>query len=194
METKEKILLATSELLMEGGLPALSVRAISRRAGLSTIGIYSHFQGKQGILDALFIEGFEKVYEAMQIPEDPEDPEDPVKTVLAAANGYLGVAEKYEAHYRLIFGESSSEYTPSEEAKAVAEKAFAQLVRGTARLLPSDTSARDKRDAALKIWALLHGFVSLRHHAAKTIMPPADWRALVASAMEDHIRSIQAGG
>ena len=65
MDARTKILNAASELFLEGGGDALSVRAISKRAGLSTIGIYSHFQGKQGILDALYIEGFNHVREAM---------------------------------------------------------------------------------------------------------------------------------
>ncbi|MGP4847966.1 TetR/AcrR family transcriptional regulator, partial [Marinobacter sp. 1Y8] len=75
----------------------MSVRAISKRAGLSTIGIYSHFQGKQGILDALYIEGFNLVREAMDvIPEGRANKEQ----VLEACLGYLNVGEQHEAHYR----------------------------------------------------------------------------------------------
>ena len=58
---KANILEAASKLFLEGGSGALSVRAIAKQAGVSTIGIYSHFEGKQGILDALYIEGFELV-------------------------------------------------------------------------------------------------------------------------------------
>ena len=53
--SKERILLAASKLFLNGGISALSVRAIARESNLSTIGIYSHFNGKQGILDALYI-------------------------------------------------------------------------------------------------------------------------------------------
>ncbi|GAF55442.1 transcriptional regulator, TetR family [Psychrobacter sp. JCM 18901] len=109
MDARTKILNAASELFLEGGGDALSVRAISKRAGLSTIGIYSHFQGKQGILDALYIEGFNLVREAMDvIPEGRANKEQ----VLEACLGYLNVGEKYEAHYRLIFGESDAGYQP----------------------------------------------------------------------------------
>ena len=44
MQRKSKILYAASALFLEGGLAALSVRAISKKAGLSTIGIYSHIK------------------------------------------------------------------------------------------------------------------------------------------------------
>ncbi len=63
---KDNILQAASTLLLEKGLAGMSVRAIAKLAGVSTIGIYSHFQGKQGILDALYIEGYQYVGEAMQ--------------------------------------------------------------------------------------------------------------------------------
>lgn len=187
MDTKEKILTAASALFLEGGMAALSVRAIAKRAGLSTIGIYSHYQGKQGILDALYIEGFEKVNEAMAVAPIAGEP---AQTVLAAACGYLDVAENFEAHYRLIFGQSSHDYTPSEAAQGVANEAFARLVRGTAQLLPKTATADEKRAAALKIWALLHGFVSLKHHVVKGIMPDNAWRGLMVEAMEAHIQAL----
>jgi len=64
-DARKNILAAASSLFLKGGVPSLSVRAIAREAGISTIGIYSHFNGKQGILDALYIEGFNLVYDAM---------------------------------------------------------------------------------------------------------------------------------
>ena len=100
-DAKSTILKAASELFLEGGTSALSVRAISKRAGVSTIGIYSHFKGKQGILDELYIEGFEKVFAAMDILKSAKGPRE---TILQGVKGYLEVADKYEAHYRLIFG------------------------------------------------------------------------------------------
>ena len=75
---KTKILTAASEIFAETGTAGLSVRAISSRAGLSTMGIYNHFQGKQGILDALYIEGFELVMQAIRIDETGLTPRDAV--------------------------------------------------------------------------------------------------------------------
>ena len=47
MHNKEKIVAAATALFEERGLEALSVRTVAQGAGLSTIGIYSHFKGKQ---------------------------------------------------------------------------------------------------------------------------------------------------
>ena len=181
------ILQAASELFLEGGAPALSVRAISKRAGVSTIGIYSHFKGKQGILDELYIEGFEKVFSAMDIL----DTKAPAREViLLGVEGYLALAEQYEGHYRLIFGESDASYSPSEEARAMADKAFKKLVDVSSLILPVDTAVSKKRRIALQIWAFIHGYVSLKHHATSTFISPLEWNRLALSALATHIDAI----
>jgi AcrR family transcriptional regulator len=184
---KNTILQAASELFLEGGTSALSVRAISKRAGVSTIGIYSHFKGKQGILDQLYIEGFEKVFSAMDIIDTTAPPRE---VILQCVKGYLRVADQYEAHYRLIFGESDKGYSPSDEARAVSEKAFVQLVDVSSLILPKDTDVSKKQRIALEIWAIVHGYVSLKHHAISTLIKPAEWNSLALSALATHIDAI----
>tara|TARA_R110002153_G_scaffold21654_5_gene72041 strand:+ start:13931 stop:14512 length:582 start_codon:yes stop_codon:yes gene_type:complete len=186
-DAKSTILKAASELFLEGGTSALSVRAISKRAGVSTIGIYSHFKGKQGILDELYIEGFEKVFAAMDILKSAKGPRE---TILQGVKGYLEVADKYEAHYRLIFGESDAGYSPSEEARAVSEKAFKMLIDVSSLILPVDTSLAKKQHIALEIWAFVHGYVSLKHHAISTLISPEEWNTLALNALSTHIDAI----
>ena len=101
-DAKSTIMQAASKLFLEGGYKALSVRAIAKEAGVSTIGIYSHFDGKQGILDALYIEGFEQVEATTRLPEGVRDRDAAIETVVRQ---YLRSVRAHEAHYRLIFGE-----------------------------------------------------------------------------------------
>lgn len=186
-DAKSTILQAASELFLEGGSSALSVRAISKRAGVSTIGIYSHFKGKQGILDELYIEGFEKVFTAMDVLKTAKGPRE---TILLGVRGYLDVAEKYEAHYRLIFGESDAGYSPSDEARAAAGKAFTMLVDVSSLILPEGTTLAKKQRIALEIWAFVHGYVSLKHHAISTLISPEEWNNLAINALSTHIDAI----
>ena len=187
MDARTKILNAASELFLEGGGDALSVRAISKRAGLSTIGIYSHFQGKQGILDALYIEGFNLVREAMDvIPEGRANKEQ----VLEACLGYLNVGEKYEAHYRLIFGESDAGYQPSEEAVAARDSAFSKLVRVAGSYLPDGATIEERRQIALDIWAIVHGYVSISHHMVFTDDINLDWKSMALRVVEVQLDAI----
>jgi AcrR family transcriptional regulator len=186
-DAKSKILAAASELFLEGGSTALSVRAISKRAGLSTIGIYSHFNGKQGILDELYIEGYELVSAVMNSGEDVTSPRE---AILEAVKGYLHIADKNEAHYRLIFGESDPSYAPSPEAIEASQKAFARLIDGVSIVLPANAPFQEKQKTALEIWALVHGFVSLKHHAVANVLELQDWNELTLQAMATHVDAI----
>lgn len=176
---KEKILAAASELLIDRGVEGLSVRAISQKAGLSTIAIYSHFQGKQGILDELYVDGFALVRDAiLSVPDS--DP--PVVVAMACARNYLDIALHNEGHYRLIFGETGSNYTPSAESAAAAREAFGAMVRAVSLLLPSDSSQAQRQRAALRLWAILHGYVSLRHHVIGTVLDYRQWQDMTLEA------------
>ncbi|MDI9243954.1 TetR/AcrR family transcriptional regulator [Marinobacter sp. CHS3-4] len=172
-DTKAKILGAASQLFLMGGTGALSVRAIAKQAGVSTIGIYSHFQGKQGILDALYIEGFHSVSRALKVDTLANSPRE---AVLTAARNYLNNAEQLEAHYSLIFGKLDGNYEPSADAKQAGIEAFEQLTELVGGLLPATASKSQKQDAAIRVWSLIHGFVSLRHHAVAQLVDMSDWK------------------
>ena len=188
MDSRTKILNATSALFLEGGVASLSVRAISKRAGLSTIGIYSHFQGKQGILDALYIEGFNLVYDAMNIEQEGVAARE---HVLKSAAGYLRVGKEHEAHYRLIFGESGSGYEPSEEAVQARDRAFGKLVRVAGSYLPSSAPIDQHRLLAMDIWAIVHGYVSISHHAALNESDAWSWQQAALNAVAIQLDAIK---
>lgn len=181
---QEKILEAASNLFLEGGIKALSVRAIAARAGVSTIGIYSHFKGKQGILDTLYIEAAEKVAAAMRVDNDALSAED---AIIQCATNYIELSESHEAHYRLFFGESQPDYKPSEEAQAAGKEAFSELMKQSANVLPDGTPPHIVREQALGTWALLHGFFGLKHHASANEMGVKDWKTLMLDTFRRQI-------
>lgn len=187
IDSKTKILNAASELFEQGGAKALSVRAISGRAGMSTIGIYNHFQGKQGILDALYIEGFEMVVAAINIDETGLSPRD---IVLNGLSNYVDMARERSGHYRLIFGSGEPGYTPSEIARSVGASAFDRLTQIVAPAIPSVTSGTKKREIALQLWALAHGYISLQNHEATELIPRAAWKDLIMNAVETHLDAV----
>ncbi|MEM1154519.1 MAG: TetR/AcrR family transcriptional regulator [Pseudomonadota bacterium] len=188
LSNKEKILKAASAILLDKGLGSLSVRAIAQDAGLSTIAIYSHFENKQGVLDALYIEGFSLVREAV---ESTRDTEDPVIAAIKSGEAYLDIAHYNEGHYRLIFGETGSQYLPSPDAQRAANEAFDVLVRHVAALLPPDASPGSKQRAALRVWATLHGYVSLRHHVIGQLMDYQQWRNMTLDSFEKVVKDLK---
>lgn len=189
-DSKDRILAAASELFLAGGARALSVRAIAQRAGVSTIGIYSHFQGKQGILDSLYIEGFEKVTAAIDVWKPGDSPRD---AVLLACRNYLDTADAFSGHYQLIFGGPDPAYEPSDAAKEVGARAFATLTRLVGRLLPGSPALADKQDAAIQVWSVVHGFVGLRHHPVSQLADMRHWKQRALRALEELLDAVAAG-
>jgi len=183
-DSRSKILEAASELFLEKGVAGLSVRAISKRAGLSTIGIYSHFSGKQGILDALYIEGFHKVLNAMSIDNSEGTT---LAQLLESCEAYLAMAKQSEAHYRLIFGEGDAGYQPSPDARLAAELAFSKLVSVAETYIQGVGLSIKPLQGALDVWAIVHGYVSISHHAVAN--DSLDWGAMAMDAVERQIQS-----
>ncbi|MDJ0920879.1 MAG: helix-turn-helix domain-containing protein [Henriciella sp.] len=179
-DTKTRILDAASNLFAEDGASALSVRAISKRAGLSTIGIYNHFQGKQGILDALYVEGFNMIAAAMRASHDAASPR---QGIIDAITRYMTISTEQAGHFRLIFGQGDSSYTPSDAAKTVGAAAFDDFVYLVARALPKDCPRNKLREVALQIFATAHGYATLQHHETTELMRAPDWTALAINAI-----------
>jgi len=190
-ESKSNILQAASDLFLEGGTAALSVRAIAGRAGISTIGIYSHFQGKQGILDTLYIEGFNAVIAALTVEDTVGDPRE---RVLLCSRRYLDTAEVYEPHYSLIFGKLDDSYRPSGEARLMGAKGFSILTEVVGGLLGADAAASARRDVALQVWALMHGFVGLKNHAVAELVDMRCWKERAMDAVVIQVDGIISRG
>ena len=59
------LLTSAAEILETEGPDGLSVRRIAAAAGVAPMGVYNHFESKFGIIEALFIQGFERLGAAM---------------------------------------------------------------------------------------------------------------------------------
>ncbi|WP_218395630.1 TetR/AcrR family transcriptional regulator [Alteromonas lipotrueae] len=187
-DTRQKILEAASTLFLKGGSHALSVRAIAEGAGMSTIGIYSHFKGKQGILDALYIEGFTLVDEMMKQSEGST----PSDRLLNACEHVLQFSEAHAAHYNLIFGSNLKDYTPNEDAIAAGEKAFITLTKVVSAIIKKEIAVEERQDIAMQIWALCHGYISLNQHEIRNRINWVDWKTRALNAIRLHVYALVA--
>lgn len=83
MTTRDRIFLAARTAFEQGGLEGLSMRAVARDAGLSTMAIYRHFPTKDALVDALMLDGFD-AWEARVAALDAPDPLVWLERMLAA--------------------------------------------------------------------------------------------------------------
>lgn len=157
----DAILQAASELLAEEGPAGLTVRHIAERAGCSTMGVYSHFGGKEGVFEALLIEGFDLLADQMKRVRSTDDPLADLRRCLHA---YRQFALHHATHYIVMFGRPLPDYELSPEAVEHALGTLALLEERVQRCLDAgvfDPSHGDAVTIAHSIWSTSHGLVGL---------------------------------
>ncbi|TDD59348.1 TetR/AcrR family transcriptional regulator [Kribbella antibiotica] len=65
-ESRRAILQAAEELLIDGGLEAVSVRAVGKRIGMTDAGVAHHFGSRQDLLVALLRHGGRRIRDAVE--------------------------------------------------------------------------------------------------------------------------------
>lgn len=150
--TPQKALLldAAIDLLRREGAAGLTVRNVAKLADCSTTGVYTHFGGKDGLVEAIFIDGFISFDAAIAT----------ASSLREAGQAYRDWALANPTHYLVMFGKAVPSYSPSPEALLTATQAFDRLVDITQSTMP-ETSAHAVRTEAYNLWATIHGYVML---------------------------------
>src|SRR5881275_2811659 len=115
--TKAEIVDAAWELVRAEGLAALSLRDLARKVGMQAPSLYSYFDSKHAIYDAMFLQGNLELlagYEAMPQLDDP------VEEFRASAQMFVAFTVEDPARAQLMFMRSIPGFEPSPESYAVA--------------------------------------------------------------------------
>src|SRR5205085_1504189 len=129
--TKAEILDAAWELVRAEGLAALSLRDLARKVGMQAPSLYSYFDSKHAIYDAMFLQGNLELlarYEAMPSGADPVD------DFRASARMFVGFTVEDPARAQLMFMRSIPGFEPSAEAYEVAVRIVERSKRRMAKL------------------------------------------------------------
>jgi AcrR family transcriptional regulator len=153
------LLASASEILESEGPDGLSVRRIAAAAGVAPMGVYNHFESKFGIIEALYIQGFERLAAAMQdIAQIP----DPSEALLEGARRYRALALAHPMAYQLMFLRAVPGFEASDFAIGECTGAYEHLVNAVERAMRAGVIAEgDPTETAQLIWAAIHGWVSL---------------------------------
>jgi len=169
-ELRDELIAHATALIDElGGASQLSVRAVTKRAGVSPMALYLHFADRAELVHAAVERGFARFAAALEEARDRES--EPLARLRAMGHAYVAFAREQPAFYRVIFGRVWPGDAPKEGSPAPsATVAFGLLVDAVAACLPPERRERDARFAALGVWTGLHGFISLA-----TTRPGIDW-------------------
>src|SRR4051795_1608985 len=155
-DARQAIFDAAIAILRRHGAGALTVRSVATAAGCSTTGVYTWFGSKNGLVEAIFVDGFRRFHDAQQRVLDDEGLD-----LGALADVYRTWALANPTHYQVMFQGAVPDFEPSAEAHAVAWSTFAQLMVAADAALRSRGVAGPVEDVAHHMWATVHGYVSL---------------------------------
>ena len=153
--TRETLLEAALGLLEERGPGALRVRDLAAAVDRSTMGVYTHFGSKQGLLEQLYLEGFRRLGERLDgIPSEGRGRQELLEFALA----YRAFALDNEALYGLMFERATPDFVPSDASRMAGLSTFEMLASRVAEWRPE---LADPAAEAHLVWATMHGLVSI---------------------------------
>src|SRR4051812_39421471 len=127
--TRETLLDAALRLLEERGPGALRIRDLAAAAEQSTMGVYTHFGSKQGLLEQLYLYGFRRLEDRLNsVPSGGQGRQE----LPAFALAYRAFALDNEALYGLMFERATPDFVPSDASRLAGLATFEMLVRRVA--------------------------------------------------------------
>ncbi|GAA0953503.1 TetR/AcrR family transcriptional regulator [Nonomuraea longicatena] len=158
-ELRARLLDVAVRLLQSDGPESLNMRRIASEAGCTTTVVYTMFGNREGMAEALYLEGFERFRRHMESVSSRGDPLDHL-TALGVAYREACLAEP--GYYSLMFERAIPGFEPSERARTLARAALNVLDRVIADCIAQGflipTQPRKIADA---VWAAAQGAIGL---------------------------------
>lgn len=155
-----------------------SLRAVAREAGVSPSAVYLHFDSREALALAVVADLFADLRRTIDAADRPAD--SPADRLRATAHAVAGWAARRPGAYQVLF--ETEDLVPAEQGPGLD---LLDRVAGLIRLI-RDLPEAEERRLALRVWAVLHGVVSLRmhkQHAPWVAGPGEDLDAVIDSVL-----------
>lgn len=157
---RQALIDAALELIRSDGAAALSLRALARRAKVSTAAPYRHFASRDAVLATLAEEGFRGLSAAIRAATAEHD--DPIERLCAAGVAYVRYATAHRAHYSVMFSPELVDRSAYPEMAAAAADSFSLLLGAITECQQADLVIdHDPHRLALVAWSTVHGLSAL---------------------------------
>lgn len=157
-DMRQALLVAASEVIIEKGLGAFSIREVARRAGVSHAAPGYHFGDMRGLLTSLATEGFDTLFEGLDSAVRVESSS--VDRLLALGRGYVHVALKHPGHLAVMFRDDVVDGHDS-QYEAAGMRAFSVLEQTVREFANDHNPQLDVGTASRFCWSAMQGLVTL---------------------------------
>ena len=183
-DVERELLAAAEAVLVRGGPGGLTVRAVATEAGIAPMGVYNRLGGKDGLVDALLIRGFDRLRAACDATAGP----DATARFYDAGRRYREFALANPHFYAIMFEDAIPHMFDNPEVAEHAEAAFNALVRVVELTAAAGViAAPDPLEVAQQIWSAIHGAVALE---LKGLIQTEDPAATYQASLETLFRGL----
>jgi len=177
---KQEIIKAAVDIARQKGWEKTSVREISKQIGYSTIKIYSEFQGKDGLYQAIQEKGFKMLKEAyLNAINNVEEAEE--QLVLLSKTHYQ-FALDYSKYYELMFKMSGTNCD-------VKDKNIMFNASQPIRDAIFNICGKVDQTLFFNWWVIAHGFVVIVGNEPK--IPKAKAEEMLSTMIENFVKAIK---
>jgi AcrR family transcriptional regulator len=137
--TRAEILDAAWEQAQLNGLAAISLRDLARTIGMQAPSLYSYFDSKHAIYDAMYAQASQEFLDGqVGLPAD-----EPVAALKAVVRYFVEFCAADAARYQLLFQRTIPGFEPSPESFEISQRSLAHLGAHLASLGVTDARALD---------------------------------------------------
>lgn len=152
---------AALESIEEGGVSALSLREVARRAGVSQTAPYHHFADRAALVTAVAVDGYAILAAALQKACDDAGP-DPIAKLEATGRAYIRFSYEHRGYFGVMFRPELVGPDENPELHACGENAMAILVSVLVECQNAGKAPPgDPMQLALVAWSAVHGLAAL---------------------------------
>jgi AcrR family transcriptional regulator len=174
-DVERELLAAAEAVLVRDGPGGLTVRAVAAEAGIAPMGVYNRLGGKDGLVDALLIRGFDRLRASCDAAGGP----DATARFYDCGRRYREFALANPHFYAIMFEDAIPHGFDNPEVGEHAIAAFSALVRIVELTAAAGAiAAPDPVEVAQQTWSTVHGAVALELKGLiQTQDPAATYRA-----------------
>lgn len=187
---REALIAGCLRLIEEKGPTGFSLSEAAREAGVTPAAVYRHFEGREDIIAAAALQGYE-IFGGLMSRAYGDGTPSALAAFEATGRAYLAFARKYPGHYVAMF-ESGISIQRTPELYAAATQAMGVLETAAEQLslqIPPEKRPPPQMFSA-HIWAMSHGVVELfarGNPGTKSPFPPED---LLESGIGVYLRGL----
>lgn len=159
-DLRSALLTAAEAMLERVGVEALSLRELTREIGVSNNAPRRHFPSKQSLLDALALQGFERLGEVLDRAAVSDEREF-LPRLIAVVNANIRFVTTHRALFRLMFAAKQREGASAQ----LMESSYKALLAGPQTIAYGQRIGAvvegDTVQLALTVFAAVEGLISL---------------------------------